>query len=330
MRPIGQVDEDVIGAALVALQNAASVGCDLSETIAAAFDMAGATVATIGDLLGTAVVCSTSIDYATLAGMLLDTGEGPCWRVSSTGSAVFEPDVGAQVETDPSLALRMIHDAGVRAVFSLPMIVAGTFIGTVDMYSSRPRVLSDAELEAAQRLCSVAARQVLFRALLPAERQEAGELVRGDRESRRSVRDAIDLIMAQTGETAYGASLALRGRADETGRSIREVAAAAVAGTLAFPSREEALQRAFDQQTEATRLDVPHARGGDPDRRRQAPGSGTDGSSDRRHVTRPLADLDSPAGVRVDGGEGGRSGAMRSGATGVDGDLRLPAAPGPT
>nr|WP_228495243.1 GAF domain-containing protein [Clavibacter sp. VKM Ac-2873] len=242
MDSIGRVDDSAVLAAATELRKATTHGSDLCGPIAVALGTDGAAVMTIGDLLGTAVVCATSPGFGALAGLQLDLGEGPCWRAASTAQVVAEPDIHARREGGrEGPHHRAFRDAHVGAVLSVPMTVAGTSIGAVDLYSWNARPFSDVQLHAAETLASIAARQVLYRAMLPDDRADADELTWGDASSRRVVRLAVGAIADQTGATSQGSMLMLRSRATELGMTIRQAAAEIVSGALPVRSRDDTL-----------------------------------------------------------------------------------------
>ena len=84
-----------------------------------------------------------------------EMGEGPCLEAYETGKAVSVPDLQEEVRfpTFTAQALR----AGLRAVFTFPLLHDGEPLGALDLYRDTPGPLDEPELEAAQTLADVAA-----------------------------------------------------------------------------------------------------------------------------------------------------------------------------
>jgi diguanylate cyclase (GGDEF)-like protein len=81
--------------------------------------------------------------------------EGPCWEAYQTGAAVSSPDLGHDARYG-EFSLRA-GDEGLAAVFTFPMRVNGTCVGTVDLYRDTPGPLSEWSMRAGQVLADVAA-----------------------------------------------------------------------------------------------------------------------------------------------------------------------------
>ena len=74
-------------------------------------------------------------------------GEGPCQDASASGLPVLVSDVlGSSSPRWPAFA-RAVAEAGVRAVYALPVVIAGTRVGALDLFRERPGPLSEDALQ---------------------------------------------------------------------------------------------------------------------------------------------------------------------------------------
>ena len=88
-------------------------------------------------------------------------GEGPCIDAVTSRKAVLVPDLDAQHERRwPVFAEAMLGD-GFRSVFALPIVVAATCVGALDLFRADPGPLRDDELAGAVLAAEVAARPLL-------------------------------------------------------------------------------------------------------------------------------------------------------------------------
>ena len=73
-------------------------------------------------------------------------GEGPCMDAVSSGRPVLAADVGDHREQRWPAFSRAVLDSGVRAVFALPVTVAHTTVGALDLFCNEPGPLSEDRL----------------------------------------------------------------------------------------------------------------------------------------------------------------------------------------
>jgi hypothetical protein len=169
---------------------------------------------------GQSTVCASDDTAARLDELQFDLGEGPCWDALSTRTPVLRPDL-TDVRSDwPAFGEALETDAAtssVASVFAFHLAVGSLDIGAIDLYSSLPADLDQAQVVGAAELATVASWQVLRR-ILGEENDEPPAY------SRREVHQATGMIIVQLNVSAEEASLLLRAHAYATGRSVREVA----------------------------------------------------------------------------------------------------------
>lgn len=83
----------------------------------------------------------------------LELGEGPCLQAYRTGQAVLLPDLLAE-ERFPRFSPRAVQ-AGLSAVFAFPLRLDDERMGALELYTSWPAELSEADHSAAQTLADV-------------------------------------------------------------------------------------------------------------------------------------------------------------------------------
>lgn len=120
---------------------------------------AGLSLMADGDLLGTAGVSEPGI--AAVQELQLSLGEGPCVDAWARGEPVFEADLAEPaVVRWPAFAAAGAQ-AGVRAVFALPLALGAIRIGVLVLYRDRPGGLAADELADGLVLADVATHVVL-------------------------------------------------------------------------------------------------------------------------------------------------------------------------
>src|SRR5215204_6429482 len=100
--------------------------------------VSGASVATVGDLLGSETLSASDGLAARLDELQFDLGEGPCWDAMSSGRPVLEPDViGRPRSAWPAFSAAIPHD-DLSSIFAFPLAVGPLRIGAIDLYSVAP------------------------------------------------------------------------------------------------------------------------------------------------------------------------------------------------
>jgi hypothetical protein len=220
--------------AIAALHNAGNDG-DLCAPFLSALPVTGAAISTLGKPFGAETVCASDPAAARLDEIQLDLGEGPCWQASHTLKPLLVPDVAGATAPQWPMALQVMQETGLGAVFAFPMRLGNLHIGVVDLYRHTPGRLAAQSVRDAAALTEAAARQVLRRALQHAEFDRDGPLaVDPGRYSRREVHQATGMLTAQTGADPEDALMILRGHAFAAGRSVRDLATDVLARRIDF------------------------------------------------------------------------------------------------
>ena len=160
-------------------------------------------------------------------------GEGPCVECSRTGWPVLQPDLARTGPGRwPGFTAGAL-EAGIRAIFALPLRVGAIRVGVLDLYRDVPGELADAELAEALSFAD-AATEILL--LLQAEASLDG-LGLGTIpviEDRAEVHQATGMIAVQAGVGMAEALVRLRARAYATDRPILDLAMGVLDGDLMF------------------------------------------------------------------------------------------------
>jgi hypothetical protein len=211
---------DPFDAAAAALQEPGD-DLDMARRLIEAIPVSGASVATLGPMLGTETLSSTDQQVARLDELQFDLGEGPCWEALAIGGPVFEPDLQLQPAHAWPAFLAAVRREHVGAMYAFPLGLGPLRFGAIDFYDVRPRELSGRHAEQAAALAGIVSRRVLRSAL-----DRAGDPGQDDSNpfSRRIVQQATGFVIAQLGVSADDAELLLQGRAFVEGRPVREVA----------------------------------------------------------------------------------------------------------
>ena len=150
-------------------------------------------------------------------------GEGPCIDTYRTGRPVLEPDLGHPAEdrwpafAEPALA------AGVVGIFGFPLLVRGTRLGALDLYSDRAGDLRPEQFADAGSMAAIAARAILDLQADAAPGALASELDAGVR-LRSVVHQASGMVSVQLDLPVGDALARVRAHAYATGRPIHDVA----------------------------------------------------------------------------------------------------------
>ena len=203
----------------------------LARTLVDFLPITGASVATLGDFLGTETVAASDATIARLDEAQFDLGEGPCWDALAALAPVLEPDLRVRSARRWPAFSRALEHHGVAAVFAFPLAVGPLRIGAIDLYSLNPMDLGEDTTTETTALASIISRHVLRDALRAAGTDESPA---GGPFSRRAVHQATGFVIAQCGVSAEDAHLLLQGHAFAEGVSMDEIAQEVLAGRLVF------------------------------------------------------------------------------------------------
>lgn len=158
-------------------------------------------------------------------------GEGPCIDAHVTGRPVLEPDLA---HTRTSRWVAFVGDAiqaGVAAVFALPLQVGAIRIGSLNLYRAQPGMLSDEELADAFVLADLATEIVLDLEGQVPPGSLITPLTEGGPYGAR-VHQATGMVSGQANVNVKTALARLRAQAFATSRPLFEIATDVVEGRL--------------------------------------------------------------------------------------------------
>lgn len=160
---------------------------------------------------------------ATVTGLQMELGEGPCLQAYASGVPVFLPDLAAgDADRWPAFAAAALA-VGVHAEFSLPLTVGPGGIGTLDLCRDRPGMLSEEHLADALVTADIARDAVLYQQYTPGGTALAELLETGDTD-RIVIHQATGMIAVQLNDTTSNALARLRAAAFASGRPMHDIA----------------------------------------------------------------------------------------------------------
>jgi hypothetical protein len=183
-------------------------------------------------------VAASDARSRTLEELQFTLGEGACMDAARTGRPVLVPDMTATGQTArwPIYASAVVEQAGVGAIFALPLQWATINLGVLDLYRREPGSLPPAQLRDALGAADMAALMLL------GLRTDAGEDQTWDRSwgNRVEIHQATGMVVAQLGVGATDAFARLRAYAFAEHRLLGDVARDVVARRLRFdPAAED-------------------------------------------------------------------------------------------
>jgi hypothetical protein len=160
-------------------------------------------------------------------------GEGPCVDAHRQGTAVLEPDLAdPDIARWPAFAPPAV-DAGVAAIFGLPLRVGAVRLGALDLYRDRPGPLAGEDLVDALAVADILAGILLGLQAGAAPGTVAPEIER-DADFRLVVHQASGMISVQLDVSVTEALTRLRAYAFGVDRPLIEVAEDVVTRRVRF------------------------------------------------------------------------------------------------
>lgn len=194
-----------------------------AETVLAVAPVAGASVSTLGGLLGTETIDASDDTIARVDELQFDLGEGPCWDAMASGRPVLEPDLrGSPGRVWPAFSRAIAASEEVAALFAVPLHVGPMRIGAIDLYDVRPGPLAEADLARTVALAGEVSRTLLRQAIEESGLEEVPVAARP--RSRRRIHQATGFVIAQLDVSAADAELLIQARAFAEGRTMLEIA----------------------------------------------------------------------------------------------------------
>lgn len=166
-------------------------------------------------------------------------GEGPCLETVSRRSPVLVHDLADPKERRWPIYGPAMLDLQIRSVYAMPVVLAGEYIGALDLFSAQPTRLSSEQLAGAGVAAELAGVPVLD--LVDAGVRAAIANADGDAWyelrilSRAEVSQATGMLVAQLGVEPAEALVRLRAHAFATGRRVTDVARDILARRLELP-----------------------------------------------------------------------------------------------
>lgn len=159
-------------------------------------------------------------------------GEGPCIKAATTARPVLVPDLSDTAQTSwwPIYAAAVVEQAGIGAVFALPLQWGAITVGVLDLYRRAPGSLSPEQWRDALSAADAAALMLL------GLRTDPGDDLAWDRSwsNRAEIHQATGMVVAQLGISATDAFARLRAYAFAEQRLLGDVARDVVARRLHF------------------------------------------------------------------------------------------------
>lgn len=224
--------DDAFAEAMVILDRADGSPQLFSATFLDVFPVDGASVSTLGDVLGTDIVSTTGPDARTLDELQFDLGEGPCWDAVRLGTPVSEADLNqGGVGRWPAFAAAAVQKGPAVSIFAFPVAVGSLRFGAVDLFTTTRLTLSPHQTRQASAMARVIGRHLLRDAVEQVNEEEAA---RTSGSSRRTVHQATGMVLAQLQVAPEEALLVIQGRAFALGKPVAEIAADVVERRLRF------------------------------------------------------------------------------------------------
>lgn len=225
------------GAAMSALEQAAT-SAGYCRPFLDLFPVSGASVSTMGDLLGSETVAASDDMAALLDELQFDLGEGPCWEALRQERPVLAPDLPSRAGEWPAFS-SAVRDQPLSSIFAFPLTVGPLRFGAVDLYSREPVVLDPTQAGQADAMAGVVGRHVLRRAIDAVGRDYDHA---GNAYSRRIVHQATGMVLAQLDISADDARLVINGHAYAQSRTMMEIAQEVLDGTLTFTTGHDGFE----------------------------------------------------------------------------------------
>lgn len=232
------MQDSALSAALGVLEHSTDESAYLQPFVEM-FPVSGASVSTIGELLGSETIVASDDVSARVDELQFDLGEGPCWDALHLGRPVLEPDIRHRPRTVWPAFSPALLEQGVGSLFAFPLIVGPLRVGAIDLYSIDAVDLDARQSRQACALADAVGRLVLRRAL-HAIGDEGVDV--GNAFSRRLIHQATGMVIAQLCIPADDARLMIQGHAFAAGRPMMEIAQDIMDRKLSFTRGEHGIE----------------------------------------------------------------------------------------
>lgn len=176
------------------------------------------------------VVCSTNVVSRQIEELQLEAGEGPCVDAAQHGAPLMIPDLdreGGLLTRWPAF-LPAALDAGVKALFAVPLRIGAIGVGVIDLYRDSAGPLSEDELSFVLTAADAAALSLLY-----LDGEDGGDHPPSSFHDAH-IHQATGMVSVQMGVPIDEAFLLLRARAFANERPLTELARDVVALRLRF------------------------------------------------------------------------------------------------
>lgn len=200
----------------------------LCEACVALLDVDAAAISLVFDGVSTGTLGSSGTHARAFDELQFTLGEGPCLESVARGGPVLVTDLADPADVRwPAYGPAML-DLEIRGVYAMPVLVAGEYVGALDLFRTLPGVLAGDQLAGAIVAAELAGVPLLD--LLDADLQaavtEPSSSAWADLHalSRAEVSQATGMLVAQLHIEPAEALVRLRAHAYASGRSATDVA----------------------------------------------------------------------------------------------------------
>lgn len=200
----------------------------LCETCVALFDVDAAAISLVFDGATNGTLGCSDEQARAYDEVQFTVGEGPCLESVALGAPVLVTDLADRTERRWPLYGPALLEMRIRGVYAIPVVVAGEYVGALDLFRVLPGQLPAGELAGATLAAELAGIPLLD--LLDQDLQAAvaepgsNAWVELAVLSRAEVSQATGMLVAQLGIEPADALLRLRAHAYATGRAATDVA----------------------------------------------------------------------------------------------------------
>jgi hypothetical protein len=205
----------------------------LVDACAAALPVTGVGMVIMNQDGPAGVAAATDGPAAVMEGLQFTLGEGPCVDSSKSGRPILLPDLAAAGPARWPAFCEGALDAGIAAIFALPLRVGSVRMGVLDLYRDTSGPLSSDELAEALSFAD-AATTILLHLQFSQEPDETGLAHIPLLNDRAEIHQAAGYMAGHTGMSVANALVLLRGRAFSTDSSITALAVEVMAGRQTF------------------------------------------------------------------------------------------------
>ncbi|MCP9271662.1 GAF and ANTAR domain-containing protein [Mycolicibacterium arenosum] len=214
--------------AAVGGERGASAADRLCEACVTLCGVDGAAISVVFDGTNTGTLGASGSAARAMDELQFTLGEGPCLDSVAHHSPILVVDLAGTDHTLWPAYSSALLAMDIRGVFALPVLVAGEYLGALDLFRAAPGQLGGAELSGA--LVAAEYAEIAFLDLLGDEMQDAMTDPESDAWaelnalSRAEVSQATGMLVAQLNVDPAVALVRLRAHAYATGRSATDVA----------------------------------------------------------------------------------------------------------